>query len=520
MEHPALPGKKMVVYEEEGWAHTTASGLKQYVAIRSYERWPHIKVHEVSNGTHMVNFQVYEGSSYHFQGPIAMEERDSDESAPNLEYVDRTTVRVVGVDGTSSVELEARAFELTDPAVPGLKSTFYADVDDVDVPVALHLEPTDGNGEHVITEFLSYEPGAEYNASMYDLEALAAAARSSEDYIVPPSILGDYIGNEVVGRNSRWGRKLTAEEIAARAAKFSNLTAGFNSTSAAAGRRRLLRRLMASDNDGGGSGLFEVIDGGCGMSFEAGNFGLEFLKGPNSVSDTGEECEGPYLAASGSMFFAPILDLTGTLAIEWDKEEGDFSVEGCLSASFPCEKAFKTLGMAKLGKKVCSLFFIEGEVCASYTTSVDAECADGMVTATEEYMQKYCTKYGGRRNRRCKDWEKQTAWREVQLPNMKPVPLDYRVGATGSIKIGYDMKFISIITTAQIDLYYATSSTGFPDGTSADGMQLAIRGEFSVKLLSLRWVKGFSFVPWKGGNKCSDHNLAIDGIDHKLLGER
>ena len=153
------------VYFETGYTYTDAAGRRMYKAAQTYERFPEITVHEVTNGTHSVRYQTYLGHKYHCMPPTELSTKPSDYGGLDLTFKESTTYHMSmqfdagdsSSEGTITIPLDGKSFTMTSDGFPNVTTTYYGHETNVDIPIAISMDPKADADGHVGTPIVFTE---------------------------------------------------------------------------------------------------------------------------------------------------------------------------------------------------------------------------------------------------------------------------------------------------------------------------------------------------------------------------
>ena len=156
------------VYFETGYTFTNSAGLRMYKAEQTYERFPEITVHEVTNGTHSVRYQVFKNEKYHC-GMAELSNKPSDYEGIEMSFKESATYHMsmqfdsadASNDAIVSIPLDAKSFSMSSNGFPNVTTTYWGHETNVDVPIAISMDPkVDADGRKgtpiVFTEFIDF----------------------------------------------------------------------------------------------------------------------------------------------------------------------------------------------------------------------------------------------------------------------------------------------------------------------------------------------------------------------------
>ena len=125
-------------------------------------------MHEVTNGTHSVRYQVFKNEKYHC-GMAELSNKPSDYEGIEMSFKESATYHMsmqfdsadTSNDAIVSIPLDAKSFSMSSNGFPNVTTTYWGHETNVDVPIAISMDPkVDADGRKgtpiVFTEFIDF----------------------------------------------------------------------------------------------------------------------------------------------------------------------------------------------------------------------------------------------------------------------------------------------------------------------------------------------------------------------------
>ena len=449
-------------YYEIGYTYTSPAGLRMYKAEQNYERFPEITVVEITNGTHSIRYQEYQGFKYHCVPPTLLDRKSADYGGIEMTFRESLTYMMEMQYSQSSTDvttipMDAKSFTMTSEGFPNVTTTYYGHETNIDVPIAISMDPIADMDGHVgfpivFTEFHDFDTSVNVDASWFNLENAVAGCRSDADYSVPPDAMIQAVGPEIVASNDLWGTPITSTEKQAREDAVHNEIAStlHEPFSNATSRRRDLQKLYPSYP------YYVTVDG-CTHKLQLGNtMSAEFTHWGNSLDNT-YSCGGPQLMMAGTTTYPPgplgLIELQANVNVGYDPGTRRFNAQGCIAIGLACDNTLKKYGLGSISNPVCNWLVLDGSVCAMADYHKVAKCQNGWEHYwVDRYGWWYCRRWSWGR---CRHWARHH-WRERRSrPRwVDNVASNYRLGVSGQVSAGFDFWWVGANAQAKVDYLY------------------------------------------------------------------